>query len=98
MKDESKFKSKLIEELERRFPGCFITKNDESICQGIPDLLVLYNDKWAMLETKSGQKAKHRPNQDLYVAEFNKMSFAAFIFPENMKEVLDDLERAFKGT
>ena len=93
---ESKFQSELKKEIAERFPGCIITKNDANYIQGIPDLLILYEDKWAMLECKKNASAKHRPNQDYYVDKLNKMSYSAFIFPENKEEVLDAMERSFK--
>lgn len=91
---ESDFQAKLIKELKVRFPGCMVLKNDASYIQGVPDLLVLHNDKWASLEVKKSKKAKHRPNQDYYVEKMNEMSFSAFIFPENKEDVLHDLEQA----
>ena len=94
---ESDFQSTLKEELEIIFPGCIILKNDPSCIGGFPDLLVLWNDKWAALECKSYKKATHRPRQDYYIDKLNKMSFASFIYPENMEEVLYDMERSFKG-
>lgn len=93
---ESYFQSKVIKELKKRFPGIVILKNDANYIQGIPDLLLLYKTNWAMLEVKRSKKAKKRPNQDYWVNKLNSMSFARFIFPENKKEVLDDLARQFK--
>ena len=92
---ESRFQSGLIKELKSKFPGCIVMKNDASYIQGIPDLLVLFNDKWAALECKKSETAKHQPNQDYYVERMNSMSYARYICPENKKEVLNDLERAF---
>ena len=97
MKKESKFQSALIDELKKIFPGCMVLKNDPTYCQGIPDLLVLYNDHWAMLESKRSSNASHQPNQDYYVEKFDKMSYASFIFPENKEEVLNELQQAFKS-
>ena len=94
---ESKFQADLKKELKVRFPGCIVMKNDANYIQGIPDLLVLWNDKWASLECKNSASAAHQPNQDYYVEKMNDMSFSAFIFPENKKEVLNELERSFKG-
>ena len=94
--NENQFQSKLIKEIKERFPGCMVLKNDASYIQGVPDLLVLYNDKWASLEVKKSEKATHRPNQDFYVETMNKMSFSAFIFPENKEDVLHDLERSLQ--
>lgn len=94
--NENQFQAKLIKEIKERFPGCMVLKNDASYIQGVPDLLVLYNDKWASLEVKKSEKATHRPNQDYYVETMNKMSFSAFIFPENKEDVLHDLERSLQ--
>ena len=96
-KKESDFQSSLIKELKKRYEGCMILKNDPNYKQGIPDLTVLYRDRWAALECKRGEKDKHQPNQDYYVEKCDGMSFARFICPENKKEVLDDLERSFKS-
>ena len=93
---ESIFQSNLKKELKKLFPGCIITKLDSGDIQGIPDLLVLYKDKWASLEVKKSATASHRPNQNYYVEKMNAMSFSRFIFPENKDEVLTDLARLFK--
>lgn len=92
---ENKFQAKLIKKLKKEYPGCIVMKNDSSYIQGIPDLLVLYKDKWASLECKKTEKARHQPNQDYYVDQMNKMSFSRFIFPENEQEVLDELRHRF---
>lgn len=92
---ESKFQSNLKKELKTLFPGCIVTKLDSGDIQGIPDLLILYKDKWATLENKRSGNAPKRPNQDYYVDKMNKMSFSRFIFPENKDEVLKDLKKVF---
>lgn len=94
---ESKFQAGLIKELKKIFPGCIVMKNDSSYIQGIPDLLVLYKNRWASLEVKKNASAAKRPNQEYYVGLMNKMSFARFICPENKEEVLSDLRKAFKS-
>lgn len=91
---ESGFQDKLKEELKKLFPGCMIFKMDQ--IQGIPDLLILYKDKWASLENKKSAKAKRQPNQEYYVDLMNKMSFSRFICPENKDEVLEELKKVFK--
>lgn len=92
---EADFQSDLIEDLRHLFPGCFILKNDEQYIQGIPDLTILYQDKWAILEVKAAWDSDHQPNQDYYIDMFDGMSFAAFIFPENREEILDELQQTF---
>lgn len=92
---ESGFQDRLIKTLERLFPGCLIFKMDQ--VQGIPDLLILYGKHWASLECKKDKKSKHQSNQDYYVDLMNEMSFSRFISKENRKEVLYELEQAFKS-
>lgn len=94
---ESQFDTKLIKELKQRFPGCIILKNDANYLQGVPDRIILWNDKWATLETKKTKNASRQPNQDYYVNKMNEMSFSAFIYPENMEEVLDGLQQTFES-
>lgn len=95
MKNENKYQSGLIKRIKDRFPGCMVLKNDANYIQGIPDLLVLHEDRWAALETKKDSKASYRPNQPYYIAKMNKMSFASRIEPDNEQEVLDAMEQTF---
>ena len=90
---ESGFQDKLRDTLKELFPGCMIFKMDQ--IQGIPDLLVLYKNKWASLENKKSEKATRRPNQEYYVDRMNEMSFSRFIYPEKKDEVLNDLKAYF---
>ena len=94
---ESKFQSDLKKELKAMFPGCIVTKLDSSDIQGIPDLLVLYKNKWATLENKKSAKASRQPNQEYYVEKMNDMSFSRFIYPENKKTVLNELKGMFEN-
>ena len=90
---ESGFQDNLKKEIEEIFPGCMVFKMDQ--IQGIPDLLVLHNDKWASLECKKNARATKRPNQEYYVGLMNGMSFSRFIYPENKEEVLRELQQTF---
>ena len=92
---ERNFQASLIKKLKSLFEGCIVLKNDPEYRQGIPDLIVLYGNKWAALECKKRNDASRRPNQEYYVNLMDSMSFARFISPENEEEVLDDLQRAF---
>jgi hypothetical protein len=92
---ENKFQSKLIKEIKTEFPGCIVLKNDPTYIQGVPDLLVLHNNKWASLECKKDAKAHKQPNQEYYVEQMDKMSFARFICPENRDEVMGELYSHF---
>ena len=97
MARERDFQASLIKEIQERFEGSIVTKLDSGHIQGIPDLLVLYNDKWAALECKKSSKEHHQPNQDWYVEHMNSMSYASFIYPENKEKVLDEVEQSFKS-
>lgn len=94
---ESNFQANLIKELKRMFPGCIVMKSDAGYIQGIPDLLVLYKNKWASLECKKNAKAKRQPNQEYYVKQMDDMSFSRFICPENKEEVLNELQQTFES-
>ena len=94
---ESKFQAKLIQDLKQMFEGCVVMKNDSSYIQGIPDLLVLYKNKWASLEVKKNASAKRQPNQEYYVDKMNEMSFSRFINPQNKDDILDELLKKFKA-
>lgn len=94
---ESSFKRKLSDEIEDLFPGCVILRNDPSSLQGISDLLILYRRFWGILEVKRSKDAEVRPNQKYWVDLANDMgAFGAFIYPENKREVLNELQRSFR--
>lgn len=95
---ERDFQPKLIRRLRALFPGCVIFKNDTDYLQGIPDLTILYGNRWAILEVKKKRPTKEsdwQPNQEWYIEQLDRMSFSACVYPENMEEVLDDLQSAF---
>lgn len=95
---ERDFQPKLIKRIRAMFPGCMVLKNDTDYLQGIPDLTILYGNRWAILEVKKKRPTKEsdwEPNQEWYIELLDRMSFSACVYPENMEEVLDDLQRAF---
>ena len=97
MKKENEFQANLIKKLKKMFVGAIVTKLDANHIQGIPDLLILYKNKWATLECKRSNNESHRPNQDYYVEKMNDMSFSRFIYPENEEEVLNELQQTFES-
>lgn len=94
---ESDFQSNLIKELKQLFPDSIVFKLETKSIQGLPDLIILWKNKWAALEVKRSKDAHIQPNQPFYVDLLNKMSFSRFIYPENKEEVLDDLQQAFRS-
>ncbi len=94
---ESAFQGQLIKDLKKLFPGCIVMKNDAGYIQGIPDLIILYKDKWASLECKKSAAAKRQPNQEYYVSLMDQMSFSRFISPDNKEDILRELQQAFRS-
>ncbi len=95
MKRENDYQAGLIKRLKDEFPGCVILKNDPNYIQGFPDLTILYEDKWAVLEVKRSKNATHQPNQDYYIDKLNEMSYASFVYPEIERKVMNDIREAF---
>ena len=60
---ERDFQAGLIKEIKNMFVGCIVLKTDPTYIQGLPDLLILFKDKWASLEVKRSRNASKRPNQ-----------------------------------
>jgi hypothetical protein len=92
---ESEYQNKLIKKLDSIFTGCVILKNDSSYIQGIPDLVIFFRDRWAMLEVKTSLQAHVQPNQEYWIGYLNTLSYASFICPETEDGVLYELQHAF---
>lgn len=92
---ESQYEAKVVKKLRTLFPNCIILKTDPTQIQGLPDRLILFEDKWAMLEVKRSMHEPFQPNQEWYISKLNAMSFASAIFPENEQGVLNELQLAF---
>jgi len=93
---ESAFEADLkIEVEELILPGSFMFKLDSSQRQGIPDRLILWRDRWAILEVKRSANSPFRPNQEWYINHFNEMSYSSVIYPENKEAVLNEIQQAF---
>ena len=92
---ENEYQARIKRWVRQLLPGCIIIKIDD--IQGFPDLLILYNDKWAALEVKRKSDAPHRPNQDHWVQRLDGMSFAFFIYPENEEDVMNALQQSLRA-
>ena len=92
---EGAYQTKLIRKLELMFEGCVILKNDAAYMQGVPDLIILYKNRWAMLEVKSYKTANTQPNQQYWIDYLDNMSYASFICPDTEEGVLNELQLAF---
>lgn len=93
---ERDFQRKLIDKLSKLFEGCLILKNDASYIQGIPDLSILYKDRFALLEVKANAGANIQPNQEYYLDKARSNgAFASLIYPENEEDVINGLKEYF---
>ena len=61
-------------------------------------LTILHNNKWAVLEVKRSKADtspnRLQPHQGDYIRQLDAMSYASFVYPENVEEVLRELQRA----
>ena len=94
---EREYQPGLIKRIERLLPGAYVRKID--VQQGWPDLLILWRDRWALLEVKKEEPtaSDFEPNQEWWIDEFDSMSFSACIYPENEEEVLHALSQTFRS-
>lgn len=93
VQSESKYQAYLVKKLKTLFTGCQVLIPNPNHIQGFPDLLVLVHDTWFALEVKKSASSPRQPNQDYYVDKLHGMSYAAFIYPENEKEVLREIQQ-----
>lgn len=97
MQKEGMFKTKLVARIERDLPGSMVLHLNPQECQGIPDLLILYKDRWATLEGKESLEAPYRPNQEYYIGMMNDMSYSSMICPEIEEKVLSEMYAFFEN-
>lgn len=96
MKKESDFKNNLYKKIRKKFPGTEVIPNDAGYIQGFPDATVYFpNGRYVLLEGKRNASAAKQPNQDYYVNESPLSSNAMFVYPENEKDILKELERRY---
>ncbi len=94
---ESDFKVVFTDALAEAFPEGLLIRGNAATRQGLPDWLLLCGRNWAAFELKRSPKAIRQPNQEYYVQELNKMSYAAFVTPENYREVIREVQSAFRA-
>lgn len=96
---EGAYKTRLTKRIGNIFGSrCVVVRLDANLRQGVPDMLLLFEGGfWAALEGKTSAKAAVQPNQHFYVDLMDKLSFAAFIYPENEEAVLHELQQEFEN-
>ena len=94
---ESEFRVRVKNRIQGRFPNLdldFIDTNAYNF-RSMTDLVILGPFVWAALEFKRSENASRQPNQEYHVERLNRKGYASFVSPENLEEVLDDLEELF---
>ena len=95
---EAEYQKKVTDKIKKLLPGCDVLKNNSAYIQGIPDWSVIYGGKHAYLEIKIEEKAHRQPNQGYYIDKANYSGgFGRFVYPENEKEVLNDMINYFNN-
>lgn len=99
-KNEAGFQDKLIKLFETvLFPGSIVMKNDSAYRQGFPDLTIYLPDGFAIfLEVKKSDDEPYQPNQEYYLMHCKERLgyFTATIYPENMEEVINEIQQAYE--
>lgn len=93
---ESAFERRLVRELQDRYPGAVVLKNNPNYIQGFPDRLLLVEDFWAAFDAKRERGSNRQPNQAYYIDKLDRMSFGMFVYPENEVEFLTRLDQAIE--
>ena len=95
---ESVYQAKLLKKLKAIPRSYFFVKEAKNI-RGIADIIGCVNGTFVALEVKKSleESKKYSPRnalQDKFLADINKVHGLAYkIYPENEKEILDDLYR-----
>ena len=90
---EAKTQSKLIKWLKAH--GYFVikTKPGPGVPVGTPDVFAVKEGFWAAFEVKASRNAPFQPLQKRTVEKLNKWSYAKVVYPQNLDEILEELER-----
>lgn len=92
MKEEQKLQTKLATAL--RALGAKVIKQDPTIGRqrGIPDLLILKDGWWGMIECKAHKNSKKQAGQTDWILWASQNSYGRFVYKENYDEVLAELK------
>ena len=88
---ESNIQKRIIDRIKTMLPGAIVLKNDPNYIQGIPDLSVMWENKWCMLEVKRYENSSKQPNQEYYVNKADWMSYGRFISSDNEDEIINEM-------
>lgn len=91
---EQGFQTKVVRWLRQKGCHVIIMSAVPGVPDGTPDVLALFDGGgWAALEIKASAKAKFRPLQKPTIAKLDKMFFSRAVYPENWKEIQEELNR-----
>lgn len=90
---ERKTQEKLIKFL--KFKGAYVIKTKPGLGTptGCPDVIALYEGFWGAFECKATANAPFQPLQKETIEKFDKWSYARVVYPENLQDVIAELER-----
>lgn len=92
---ESEFRRLVIKKIYDKFDTIQIIYTD-TVQRSFPDLFILGpNGAWAALELKASERAARQPNQGYHIQRLNEMGYGRIVYPENIEEILNDLEELF---
>lgn len=89
---EKKLQSEIIKWL--KIQGCFVikTRGGPGTPVGCPDIVALYQSKWATIEVKASEKAKFQPGQKATLERLKSGNeFVYVCYPESWPSVKIDL-------
>lgn len=89
---ESKLQSDIIKRLHGR--GCWVMKTRPGMGtpSGTADIFFCKEGFYGWLEVKSSSRAAFRPGQESFIEKMADWSWAKIVYPENIEEVLAELE------
>ncbi len=98
--NEIRLESKLQQNIASfcREMGARVTKQDPTIGKqkGLPDLLILKDGWWGMIEVKAHKNSTHQPGQDEWIAWADENSWGKFVYTENWEKIKVELEEILR--
>lgn len=96
---EATYQAKLVRRLRSKFKKlddiAVVMPMDGNTIQGWPDILILADMGWCVLEVKTDAGADRQPNQEYWLEWCNdRCLFASLIWPHCEEQVLEELFQA----
>lgn len=94
MTPEGKFKKKICGQLKKM--GCVVLQYTQGVgtVKGFPDTICIAEGITFFIEFKASKRAKFQPLQKEWIKKLNDNGhFAWVLYPENEKEVMEEIKR-----